>query len=339
MKFLKYLLFLVLILVLMVVVLGFVGPKTYQVERSATVNAPKEVVFPYLKSLQLVQEWSPWAERDSAMHNEFSGEDGTVGSTYKWSGNDQVGSGIQTITAIEENVKVETNLKFLQPYESESNGWTRIEDAEGGGSKVIWGFGGENNFMGRVMGVFMNMDKMVGPDFEYGLNKLKNILEAKMNKEFKGFKVKLIDLPESHFLGTRKRIKMDQMQSFFETNLPKAFVSVQKAGLEMNGMPYGLYYDWDEKNGETDMAAAIPVKKRMDLPGLTSFVIPAGKAAQIEHLGDYSGLANAHYAMDDYMKEMGFEMSFPVMEEYVTDPTQEPDTAKWLTKITYPLDL
>jgi effector-binding domain-containing protein len=339
MKVLKFLLALIVILILAVVILGFAGPKTYKVERSTTIDAPKEVVFPYLKSLQKMQSWSPWAERDPDMVNEYIGEDGTVGSKNKWTGNEHVGTGEQSITAIEENARVETSMKFISPRESESNGWLSIKDTDQGGSEILWGFGGENDFMGRVMGVFMNLDKMVGPDFEKGLGKLKNIVEGKMNDKYRGFHVKIVDLPTRSFLGVRKRIKMDKMQSFFESNLPRAYMAVQKAGLEMDGMPYGLYYDWDEKNGETDMAAAIPVKKSMKIPGFGEFKVESGRAAQIDYYGDYMGLGEAHYAIDDYLKALDLKMGSPVMEHYVTDPTTEADTSKWLTQITYPLDL
>ena len=86
-----------------------------------------------------------------------------------------------------------------------------------------------------------------------------------------------------------------------------------------------------------DMAVAIPVATAVEIKGGSVAEIAAGKAAVIDYYGAYEGSGEAHFAMDDYLKEFGLTAGGPVIEEYITDPMTEPDTAKWLTKIIYPL--
>lgn len=331
MKILKWLLYLVLALVLIAIILGLTQPKTFDVSRSITINASKATVFPYLKSFEKMDQWSPWKDLDPNQKTEIVGTDGTVGAMQKWEGNKDVGKGEQTITAITENESVETHLKFLEPYESESDAYVRVEDAEEGTSKVTWGFKGENGFIERIMFTFMDFEGMIGKDFDKGLNRLKTLVETDAaNKTYRGYKIEELDFPGATYIGVRKTLKVAEMEKFFGSNFGKLFGA---AGDKVAGMPSALYFTWDEANQISDMAAVVPVKEAV--PGFDKFDVPAGKALLINYYGAYDKVGDAHYGMDDYIKEKGYKQKSPVLEEYVTDPTQEPDTAKWLTKIMY----
>src|SRR5690606_6887762 len=96
-RVLRVLLLIVLVLIGILIVLGLVGPKSYDASRSAFIPAAPAQVWPHVSSLQAMQTWSPWIERDPDMTIEYSGEAGQVGSSYTWSGNDQVGKGEQTL--------------------------------------------------------------------------------------------------------------------------------------------------------------------------------------------------------------------------------------------------
>ena len=331
MKILRYLLIAFGVILALLLVLSFIGPKNYDVSRSIVINAPKTSVFPHLKSLQKMQAWSPWAELDPNMKNTFTGEDGTVGSSNSWEGNDQVGAGSQTITVINENESVETHLHFLKPFESESDAYMKTEDSENGSTKVTWGIKGDNNFMGRIMGLFMNMDAMIGKDFEKGLDKLKTIVESQpAQNTYRGFSITEEDFAGKMYVGIRETVKFADMKQFFSENFASVFSAV---GDKADGMPSGIYFEWDEANQKTDMAAAVAVKKTVK--GFEKFEIPASKMLLINYQGGYNGLGEAHYAMDDYIKEKGYKISSPVVEEYVTDPGNEPDSTKWVTKVMY----
>lgn len=169
-------LYIILILILIVVILAIVAPQNYDVSRTITINKPLPEVFKYLKFLKNQDNWSPWGEKDPDIKKTFKGTDGEVGFISAWVGNKEVGKGEQEITGIVENEVINSQLRFLKPFKLTSDAYLKVEK-DGNGTKVIWGFSGDNKFPVSIMMLFMNMDKSVGKDFEYGLNKLKGILE------------------------------------------------------------------------------------------------------------------------------------------------------------------
>jgi hypothetical protein len=150
----------------------------YVVERSTSIAASPEVVFGRVGNLQGWDDWSPWAEMDPDMNKTYSGEPGSVGSKYQWTGNRKVGEGQMVINSVDAPTKIGIDLSFLKPFKSESLTEMMVSPS-GDGSTVIWRMTGETTFIVKVMGLFgRSMDKMVGPDFEKGLAKLKRITES-----------------------------------------------------------------------------------------------------------------------------------------------------------------
>ncbi|WP_339723981.1 SRPBCC family protein [Maribacter stanieri] len=170
------LLIILAILLALIVVLALIAPKTYHVYRSITVDQPPELVWEHLKFLKKQQEWSPWAQKDPNMELKFTGEDGSVGAISQWNGNKDVGEGEQEITRIVEGKRIEQDLRFFKPYKSQSDCYMNLDALDGNKSKVTWGFSGKNKFPMSIMMLFMSMDKMVGKDFEQGLQNLKDNL-------------------------------------------------------------------------------------------------------------------------------------------------------------------
>mgnify|MGYP000155816369 FL=1 len=111
------------------------------------------------------------------MEKTYTGTDGEVGFISAWVGNKDVGSGVQEITGLKENEEVASQLRFLKPWKSTSDAYLRVSETKEG-TEVIWGFSGNNKFPISIMMLFMNMDKAVGGDFEFGLAKLKKNLEG-----------------------------------------------------------------------------------------------------------------------------------------------------------------
>lgn len=167
----------ILLALVVFIIMGLTGEKTYDVSRSVQIDAPPEAIFPYVVSLNKHAEWSPWAKRDPEMKNEWIGEEGTVGSINKWEGPIS-GVGEQEITAIDPYKGIETKLRFKEPYESESDAYVSL-NAGKTGTEVTWGFKGENGFVERAMFKMMGMDldEMIGKDYEEGLGMLKELAE------------------------------------------------------------------------------------------------------------------------------------------------------------------
>jgi len=164
----------VILLVLVFAFGGFVAyrPSIYRVERSAVVRAPAAEVYSRVADLTKWEGWSPWAKLDPAMKLDYSGTPGTVGSTYHWKGNDKVGEGRMTVKGLTPDRQVVIELQFLKPWEQTS--LTTFDLApDPAGTKVTWSMTGQHDFIGKLFAVFMDMDGMVGPDFEKGLTALK----------------------------------------------------------------------------------------------------------------------------------------------------------------------
>lgn len=166
------------LIVAILIILILVAPKKYNVSRSILIDKTRAEVYDYLKFIKNQDHWSPWLKRDPQMKRKFTGEDGEVGFVSWWdSDHKQVGSGEQEIALLQPNERIETDIRFLKPWKSESRGYFVLKDAGSGGTEVTWGFHGTHKVPFNVMMLFMNMDKLVGKDFEEGLSNLKETLE------------------------------------------------------------------------------------------------------------------------------------------------------------------
>jgi hypothetical protein len=154
-------------------------PDTYHVERSTKVQASADLVFAEVSDFRAFQGWSPWAKRDPAMQLTVSTPSTGVGATYAWQGNKQVGKGKMTFTAVQAPTHVKERLDFLEPFASVADTTFDLKPEGGEAVAVTWSMDGKSNFMGKAMSMFMNMDKMIGKDFEEGLSNLKRVAEAK----------------------------------------------------------------------------------------------------------------------------------------------------------------
>lgn len=146
------------------------GNNEFEVTRDATIPAPRARVFELLSDFHRWPEWSPWEELDPEMTRTHSGARSGVGAIYEWDGNRKAGQGRMEITEATPS-RIGIALQFLKPWKS--NNRTTFElDERDGGTHVTWRMVGPKTLMTRIMGIFMNMDKMIGRDFEKGLTRL-----------------------------------------------------------------------------------------------------------------------------------------------------------------------
>lgn len=163
-----------------VVLLGFVAfvatrPADFTISRKTTIAAPPATVFAQINDFHLWSAWSPWEELDPKMTRTYDGAPSGTGAIYAWKGNDDVGEGRMTITEAKPGELVVIKLEFLKPFEATNT--TTFTLTAGPQTEVVWKMEGHNNFMSKAFGVFMNMDALVGKDFEKGLAKLKTAAE------------------------------------------------------------------------------------------------------------------------------------------------------------------
>jgi uncharacterized protein YndB with AHSA1/START domain len=159
---------------LLVTAIAFTRPTTYLVQRSIGIAAPPDEVFQAVADFHRWERWSPWARLDPNQKTTFDGEG--LGAVYTWSGNDKVGAGRMTIVEIAPGSKVGIKLEFLRPWASVSE-TSFLVVPDGATARLTWLMKGTHGFVGRAMSIVVDMDKMLGPDFEKGLATLKADLE------------------------------------------------------------------------------------------------------------------------------------------------------------------
>ena len=164
-------------IVLLLVAIVAMQPAEFRVVRSDTITAPAEAVFAQVNDFHHWEAWSPWAKIDPTMKQTYEGPSAGSGAIYTWNGNGQVGEGRMTLTESKPHELIRIKLEFLKPFQA-TNAAEFTFQPEGNQTVVTWSMSGRNNFMSKAFGLFMNMDKMVGGDFEKGLASMKSVVEA-----------------------------------------------------------------------------------------------------------------------------------------------------------------
>lgn len=167
----------VVTLIALFLVVVSMQPSEFTVERSKVIAASQADVWPHISELPAFLAWNPWHDLDPDQTVTFSDPQTGVGSWYTWKGNDQVGSGKMTVTALEEPNKATQDLEFVEPFASQAK-VTLASAAVEGGTQVTWTMESQNDFMGKMAGLFMDMETMIGNDFDRGLTELATVAQA-----------------------------------------------------------------------------------------------------------------------------------------------------------------
>jgi hypothetical protein len=172
------------ILLVVLVLLGLFAayiatrPGEFTITRSSTMAATSSVPFGLINDFHEWTHWSPWEHRDPNLQRTYEGPASGEGAVYKWEGDRNVGQGMMKILESRPNDVIRIHLEFIKPFKAVNT--TDFEFKESGGqTTVVWTMHGNNNFMGKAMTVFMNMDKMIGGDFEKGLADMKAAAEKR----------------------------------------------------------------------------------------------------------------------------------------------------------------
>jgi hypothetical protein len=170
----------IVLAVAIVLILAVRKPDTFRVQRVATIKAPADGIFSLINDFHRWKSWSPWENRDPALKRSFSGADSGKGAVYAWDGNKNVGSGRMEILDTSVPSKIVIKLDFFKPFEGHNTAeFTMLPqgDATNTGTTVTWAMYGPAPFMSKLMQVFMNIDTMIGKDFETGLANLRKLTE------------------------------------------------------------------------------------------------------------------------------------------------------------------
>ena len=171
-------------ILLVLAVLGFVvvllvarRPSEFRIERTTVIDAPASAVFAQVNDFHKWEAWSPWAKLDPAARNTFEGAPAGTGAVFAWAGNSKVGEGRMTIVESRPNELIRVRLEFLKPFANTATAEFTFKP-QGNRTAVTWSMTGTNNFMAKAIHLVMNMDRMIGGQFDRGLADMKAAVEA-----------------------------------------------------------------------------------------------------------------------------------------------------------------
>jgi len=172
----KVLLIVIVLAIAGVFVLAAMQPPTFTIQRSISIKAKADRIFPYINDFHKWTAWSPYESKDPAMNKTYAGAESGKGSIYNWSGNNKVGEGQMDIEESSPE-KIVVQLVFSKPMRAKNTVEFTLVQGKDDITEVTWAMKGINTYKAKLFHVFMNMDKMMGPDFESGLSKLKETVE------------------------------------------------------------------------------------------------------------------------------------------------------------------
>ena len=166
------------VIVIVFVVIVAMRPSEYRVARTVTIAAPAPAVFAQVNDFHKWDAWNPWAKMDPAMKQTYEGAPAGVGAIYTWPGTKEVGEGRMTLTESRPPELIRINLEFLKPFAATSTAEFTFRP-DGNQTAVTWSMGGKVNFVAKVIHLFVDMDRMIGANFEKGLEDMKSVAEGR----------------------------------------------------------------------------------------------------------------------------------------------------------------
>ena len=334
MKFLKFLLLILLVIVIGLAIYIAVQPNSFEVTREKTIDAPASVVYDNLIDYKKWPNWSPWLEKEPDMALSFPDQTTGVGGSYSWEGKD--GKGKMTTVSTEPNASISQKIQF-DDYEPSDINWT-LEPTEDGKTKVSWSMSSDKiPFMFKGIAAFMGgFDKMIGPDFDRGLELLDSVAVADTKKysiEVQG----VTTHGGGFYLYNTTSAKITDMEPKMSEMMGVLHTYARSNNITMAGAPFTNYLNWDEANGTTTFSCCYPTTDRVITTNndiLTGQLEPF-KAVKTVLKGNYEHLKEAWDKALAYIPANGLEFAEngPMLEVYPTDPSQEPNPANWVTEI------
>jgi len=168
----------IIVLVVVIAILGYAAtrPDTFSYERKIRINAPADKIFPCINDFKNWLAWSPYEKKDPGMKRSYGATTIGKGASYEWDGNKDIGAGRMDITDVTEPTRIVIRLEFFRPFKTVNSAVFTLQPV-GGATEVHWMMAGPANIVSKIMGMFFDMDKMIGKDFEDGLTALKALSE------------------------------------------------------------------------------------------------------------------------------------------------------------------
>lgn len=340
MKALKYIfLFLLLVIIAFSIYVATLD-NHYDVHRTKTINAPKEVVFNTVNDYKTWPEWSPWLQMEPDAKITYGDKSAGEGATYAWEG-DKVGAGNMKTVAVN-NDSIAQEIHFIKPFESSSNVYWKFDKNEDG-TAVTWGMKGDMDFMTKAFMAFSgSMDSRIGPDYEKGLENLDSLVHANMEK----YSINVNGIAQhggGYYLYTTTSCKIEEIPTKTAEMMPKVGSYARQNNITTAGPPFTLYHKYDTENNAVIMSTAVPITERVITDkdsGIITGMLPPFTAVKTTLTGNYKNLPEAWKKAQEYIqKTEGIQPdeNLPSIEVYLNDPMNTPNPAHLRTEIYIPV--
>lgn len=304
------------------VVVGLFLPRTAHVARSIEIQAAPATVFTVLNGFRQFGRWSPWSDKDPQMKVAFEGPESGIGAKMSWTGNSAVGTGSQEIVDSQAPGKVVVKLGF-GGFSGEFQA-SYLLAAEGDGTRVTWAFNGDygSNIIGRYFGLLA--DRMLGPDYDKGLARLKSLVEGLPKSTFSDLQITTVETQAGPLLlyGAHSADEPNAIGVALGVGYSKLAGFINSKGLNQVAPPVAIFYG--ENQGGLSLDAGIPVDRddgAMAAP-IRMGHSHAGRALRGVYRGPYAGLPGAREGLNAFVAASGYVQDGPRWEQYVSDPSR-----------------
>ena len=334
MKVLRVILIIVIVLVAAVLIIPLFAPATAEVSAETTIKRDASGIFPSVASFKGRTLWDPWLTQDSTAEATIDSKAGFVGSTYAWEGK-AVGSGRMEVISVRENEYIESHLWFGDVEEPALVQWNF--EAADEGTHVVWSFSQETSYPIARLGMMFGK-LFLKKSFELGLANLKELMESMPEEAGSGEGVSVETLPAMNVLLTDGAGTPEEMAADLDELYALLFQTAQEQGLEVVGVPFVNYLDYDEETGFSNYRVGIEVSTMgSDAGKVKAEAYPETEAVQIIHKGPYETLISDYEALDAYIQKQDLEVAGNAIEYYQVSAATEQDPENWLTLIAFPL--
>lgn len=328
MRLLRMIGIIMIVMLVLFFTVPFLLPDSVEVHKSMQINTSAQTVFRQVNNLQNWRNWSPFELGDPNMESVYEGPIQGVGAKHIWV-SETMGDG--SLTILESNPY--TFIKGLLDMKDggmATDEWSFVENSEG--VEVTWTLKltGLKYPFHRYFGFFIG--SMMRPMQQKGLEKLKEVSEAIPAS----VPISLVDLEPQYSVSIMDSAMITGLEAVMAANIAELELFMKQGRISAEGPLYALYYNWDEDK-PVGMRVGFPVVGEVKESGRVNYMpTPGGKALKAIYNGPYDESGKAHFDMDAYMLDFGYQRrSIPIMEIYQIGPMQEQDSSKWVTHIYY----
>ncbi len=318
------------VLIALLLIMAYLLPRHYMVQRDILIKANSDAIFSMACDFNNWGHWTPWAlDADPTATDEVIGGC-EAGAVYRWEGDD-MGQGEMKIVEVAEGALIRWEVGFDDnAYKMDM---LMTFEPEGEEYVVTWTAEGDLGYNPLFRYYGLMIDSRVGADLEKGLEQLKSFCEE--NFSYPGMEIsKVTSYPA---VSAMDSVSVMGIEPFLATYYPMLYLYATRMNANIIGPPYAIYYNWDPE-GMILVEAGIPLDQTIEGEGdLEATMSPGGKVVKASFFGPYEDVGPTHDAIAKFIELMRLEYAGPPWEMYITDPMQEPDTAKWETVICYPI--